>query len=73
MEVSVDDLNALKDALVKGEREISINDKRVVYRSVAELREAIREIEGRLLRDKAKSGRIAPAARQIRLNSRKGF
>ena len=73
MNVSLEDLDALKEALIKGEREVSINDKRIVYRSVGELREAIREIETRLLRANAKRGRIAPAARQIRLNTRKGF
>ncbi len=73
MDVSTEDLTALKEALIKGEREVSINDKRIVYRSVPELREAIREIEMRLLRANAKKGRIAPAARQIRLNTSKGF
>jgi hypothetical protein len=73
MEVSTDDLIALKEALVKGEREISINDKHIIYRSVAELREAIHEIEMRLIRVNAKKGRIAPVARQIRLNTSKGF
>ncbi len=73
MDVSVDDLTALKDALIKGEREVSINDKRVIYRPVPELREAIREIEERLLKAKMKSGRAALVPRQIRLNTRKGF
>lgn len=73
MDVSIDDLTALKSALIKGEKEVSINDKRIVYRSVAELREAIHDIETRLIRANAKKGRIAPAARQIRLNTRKGF
>ena len=73
MDVSLEDLDALKQALIKGEREVSINDKRIVYRSIPELREAIREIETRLLRASAKKGRIAPAARQIRINTRKGF
>ena len=73
MDVSIEDLAALKDALVRGEKEIVINDKRIVYRSVPELREAIREIELRLLKANARKGRIAPAARQIRLNTRKGF
>lgn len=73
MDVSTEDLTALKEALIKGEREVSINDKRIVYRSVPELREAIHEIEMRLIRASAKKGRIAPAARQIRLNTSKGF
>ena len=73
MDVSIEDLDTLKQALIKGEREVSINDKRIVYRSIPELREAIREIETRLLRASAKKGRIAPAARQIRINTRKGF
>jgi hypothetical protein len=73
MNVSEDDLTTLKDALIKGEREVSINDKKIVYRSVAELREAIYEIEIRLQRAKAQKGRGTPAVRQIRLNTRKGF
>jgi hypothetical protein len=73
MDVSIEDLDTLKQALIKGEREVSINDKRIVYRSVPELREAIHEIEMRLLRASAKKGRIAPVARQIRLNTSKGF
>lgn len=73
MDVRKEDLDALKEALIRGEKEIVINDKRVVYRSVSELREAIRDIEIRLLRANAKKGRIAPAARQIRLNTSKGF
>ena len=73
MDVTADDLNALKDALIKGEREVSINDKRVIYRSVPELREAIREIEERLLKVKMKAGRVASVPRQIRLDTRKGF
>lgn len=73
MEVSIEDLTTLKNALVKGEKEVSINDKRIVYRSVGELREAIREIETRLLRSAAKKGRIRPVTRQIRLTTNKGF
>jgi hypothetical protein len=73
MNVNVEDLDALKAALVKGEREVSINDKRIVYRSTSELLEAIHEIEMRLMRANAKRGRIAPVARQIRMNTSKGF
>ncbi len=73
MTVEMEDLAALKEALVRGEREVSINDKRIVYRSVAELLAAIHEIETRLLRANAKKGRGAPVARQIRLNTSKGF
>jgi len=71
--VNFEDLDALKAALIKGEKEVSINDKRIVYRSTSELLEAIHEIEMRLLRANAKRGRIAPVARQILLNTRKGF
>ena len=73
MNVNIEDLDALKAALVKGEKEVSINDKRIIYRSTGELIQAIREIELRLLRANAKRGRIAPVARQIRLNTSKGF
>ena len=73
MDVTIEDLAALKNALITGEREIVINDKRIVYRSVPELREAIHDIEVRLLRAASKKGRIAPEVRQIRLSTRKGF
>jgi hypothetical protein len=73
MNVSEEDLTTLKEALIKGEREVSINDKKIVYRSVTELREAIYEIEIRLQRAKAQRGRGVPAVRQIRLTTRKGF
>ena len=73
MNVNIEDLETLKAALIKGEKEVSLNDKRVVYRTVSELREAIHEVEMRLQRANAKRGRIAPLARQIRLNTSKGF
>ena len=73
MDVSLEDLVALKEALVRGEKEVSINDKRVVYRSVSELREAIREVELRMSRKLRASGRRPAIARQIRLHGGKGF
>lgn len=73
MNFSTEDLDALKAALLKGEKEVSINDKRIIYRTTGELIQAIHEIEMRLLRSNAKRGRIAPVARQIRLNTSKGF
>ena len=73
MDVKIEDLEALKDALVRGEKEVSINDKHIVYRSIPELREAIREVELRLSRKQRASGRKPAIARQIRLHTGKGF
>ena len=61
-------LEALKKALATGERRVSFGDKTVEYRSVEELREAIRTVEAEL----ARSAGSTPK-RQIRVTTLKGF
>jgi hypothetical protein len=62
------DLEALQQALISGERRVSFGDKTVEYRSVAELQAAIRTVAAALARDQG-----APAARQVRVTTSKGF
>ena len=66
-------LEALQAALAKGEHRVIFEGKSVEYRSVAELKAAIREVELALRRATGSSGRGAPATRQIRITSAKGF
>ena len=62
------DLDALQQALAAGERRVSFGDKTVEYRSVAELQAAIRTVAAALAREQG-----APAARQVRVTTSKGF
>jgi hypothetical protein len=62
------DLEALQQALATGERRVTFADKTVEYRSVAELREAIRIVAAALLRDQGTT-----PARQVRVTTSKGF
>lgn len=66
-------LQALEAALAKGERRVSFGDKTVEYRSVDELKAAIREVKRGILEQAASTGLIAPTARQVRLTTGKGF
>ena len=66
-------LDALKRALATGERRVSFADKTVEYRSVEELKEAIRAVERGLSTQAANTGLIPPAPRQIRVLTGKGF
>jgi hypothetical protein len=61
-------LDALRRALVTGERRVSFGDKTVEYRSVEELQAAIRTVEAELARATG-----TPATRQIRVTTNKGF
>jgi len=66
-------LHALEAALAKGERRVTFQDKTVEYRSVDELKAAIREVR-RGLFDQATATGLWPAApRQIRVTTAKGF
>ena len=60
-------LDALKRALATGERRVSFGDKTIEYRTVAELRAAIRTVEAEIAR-----GSGTPK-RQIRVTTGKGF
>lgn len=66
-------LQALRDALAKGERRVTFADKTVEYRSVEELEKAIAAVEA-ALHAEAVAGGLAPRApRQIRVTTGKGF
>lgn len=67
------DLEALQAALAKGEKRVSFGDKTVEYRSVEELKDAIREVKRDLLEQAAASGLWPGAPRQIRVTTGKGF
>ena len=62
------DLLTLKKALANSERRVSFGDRSVEYRSIEELKVAIREVEADLSRATGK-----PKTRQIRATTRKGF
>lgn len=66
-------LQALETALAKGERRVTFGDKTVEYRSVDELKAAIREVKRGILEQAAATGLIPPTARQVRLTTGKGF
>jgi hypothetical protein len=66
-------LDALRKALATGERRVTFADKTVEYRSVEELRAAIREVEAALAKEKAEAGTGRPLARQVRVTTSKGF
>ncbi len=66
-------LQALETALAKGEHRVSFSDKTVEYRSVDELKAAIREVKRGILEQAAATGLIPPTARQVRLTTGKGF
>lgn len=66
-------LEALEAALAKGERRVTFADKTVEYRTVDELKDAIREVKRQLDRLDAQSGLWPKAPRQIRVTTNKGF
>lgn len=59
---------ALREALASGEHRVSFDGKTVEYRSVAEIRAALAEVEAALAMS---AGRVP--ARQIRVTTTKGF
>lgn len=73
MAYTEDQLHALEAALAKGERRVTFADKTVEYRSVDELRVAIREVKRGLFEQAADTGYWPGAPRQIRITTRKGF
>jgi len=70
---SLEQLQALRDALAKGERRVSFGDKTVEYRSIDELNEAIRRLEIALHKDAVATGLYPRAPRQLRVTSNKGL
>lgn len=73
MAYTEDQLTALEAALAKGEKRVTFGDKTIEYRSVEELKDAIRAVERGLAEQAAATGLIPPPARQIRINTTKGF
>jgi hypothetical protein len=66
-------LEILQAALAKGEHRIIFEGKSVEYRSVEDLKAAIREVESGMRRSAAIAGRGKPITRQIRLTTSKGI
>lgn len=66
-------LQALQAALAKGEKRVTFGDKTVEYRTVEELRTAIREVRRGLQQQAAETGLMPGAPRQIRVTTSKGF
>lgn len=73
MALTPEHLQILETALAKGERRVSFGDKTVEYRSVEELKEAIREVKRALHAQAAAAGHGPGAARQIRVQTHKGL
>lgn len=65
-------LQALESALAKGERRVTLGDKTVEYRSVEELRVAMRDVRRGLSEQATATGLWPGAPRQIRINTSKG-
>ncbi|MCK4124285.1 hypothetical protein HFK83_18170 [Ralstonia pseudosolanacearum] len=66
-------LLALEAALARGERRVTFQDKTVEYRTVDELKLAIREVRRGLFEQAAATGLWPGAPRQIRVTTGKGF
>lgn len=66
-------LTALQNALAMGEHRVTFADKTVEYRSVDELKAAIREVQSGLTAQGAAQGMRSPKTRQIRFTTGKGF
>lgn len=66
-------LLALEAALAKGERRVTFQDKTVEYRTVDELKAAIKEVKRGLFEQAAATGLWPGAPRQIRITTGKGF
>ena len=66
-------LTALEEALAKGEKRVTFGDKTIDYRSIDELRLAIRDVKRGLFEQAADTGLWPRAPRQLRINTSKGF
>ena len=73
MAYTIEQLTALEAALAKGEKRVSFGDKTVEYRSVQELKEAMRAVERGLAEQAAATGLVPPPARQERVTTSNGF
>lgn len=63
----------LREALARGEKRVTFGDKTVEYRTVEELKEAIRQVEIGMNKDAVATGLYPRAPRQIRATTGKGF
>ena len=66
-------LQALETALARGERRVTFQDKTVEYRSVDELKAAIREVKRGIYEQATASGLWPAAPRKIRVTTSKGL
>lgn len=66
-------LATLEAMLARGEKRVSFADKTVEYRSVEELKAAIREVKKAIDREASATGLWPGAPRQIRVDTGKGF
>ncbi len=73
MAFTQDQLTALESALAKGERRVTFGDKTVEYRSVEELRMAIKDVQRGLFEQATQTGLWPRAPRQIRVTTSKGL
>lgn len=72
MSFSQTQLEALQTALTQGERRVTFGDKTVEYRSIEELRLAIRDVKRGLQEQAVATGMWPAAPRQIQINTSKG-
>ena len=72
MAYTKEQLFALEAALAKGERRVTFGDKTVEYRTIDELKLAIREVEADLRDQAVASGLWPRTPRQIRFTTTKG-
>jgi hypothetical protein len=72
MAYTEEQVNALQSALAKGEHRVTFADKTVEYRSVDELRLALREVQKGLFKQANEAGMWPRAPRQIHINTSKG-
>jgi len=70
---TLEQLEALEAALARGERRVTFADKTVEYRSIEEIKDAIREVKRQLDRLDGQSGLWPKAPRQIRVTTNKGL
>lgn len=70
---SIEQLENLEEALTRGERRVTFEDKTVEYRTVEELKAAISEVSKVLRKSAIAKGRQKTIAKQIRVTTSKGF